>query len=232
MKNDNDIEIEEIKRETEEIISEFAAEIVDRIDEVSKFEYNDLNKLLKMIFSNCRDLLELRKYSDDLKDRITENESLIDKYLYQKDLSKEDIIDANLYNFIIMYNGTYLVTRLLTPNVVEFIKNFIITILIGAITFDINLKYFTSEKHKQVLNDNIKYLNKTIEINKYDVYTFDSFCELYLKELTYEVRKLSEITNYNSEDVNYKRVQRLLYAMEIDFILKEPVKTKIRRKDK
>ena len=228
----NDIEFEEIKKEAEEIISEFDTEIANRIGEVSKFEYNDLNKLLKMIFSNCRDLLELKKYSDDLKDRIIENESLIDKYLYQKDLSKKDIIDANLYNFIILYNGTYLATRLLTPNVVEFIKSFIITILIEAFTFNANLKYFTSEKHKQELNDNIEYLNKTIEINKYDVYTFNRFSELYLKELTYEVRKLSEITNYNSEDVNYKRVQRLLYAMEIDFILKEPVKTKIKTKDK
>ena len=228
----NDTEFEKIKKEADEIISEFASETANRIGEVSKFEYNDLNRLLKMIFSNCRDLLDLRKYSDDLKNKITQNELLIDKYLYQKDLSKKDIIDANLYNFIILYNGTYLVTRLLTPNVVEFIKSFIITILIEAFTFDANLKYFTSEKHKQELNDNIEYLNKTIEINKYDVYTFNRFSELYLKELTYEVRKLSEITNYNSEDVNYKRVQRLLYAMEIDFILKEPVKTKIRRKSK
>ena len=228
----NDTEFEKIKKEADEIISEFASETANRIGEVSKFEYNDLNRLLKMIFSNCRDLLDLRKYSDDLKNKITQNELLIDKYLYQKDLSKKDIIDANLYNFIILYNGTYLVTRLLTPNVVEFIKSFIITILIEAFTFDANLKYFTSEKHKQELNDNIEYLNKTIEINKYDVYTFNRFSELYLKELTYEVRKLSEITNYNSEDVNYKRVQRLLYAMEIDFILKEPVKTKIKTKDK
>ena len=228
----NDTEFEKIKKEADEIISEFASETANRIGEVSKFEYNDLNRLLKMIFSNCRDLLDLRKYSDDLKNKITQNELLIDKYLYQKDLSKKDIIDANLYNFIILYNGTYLVTRLLTPNVVEFIKSFIITILIEAFTFDANLKYFTSEKHKQELNDNIEYLNKTIEINKYDVYTFNRFSELYLKELTYEVRKLSEITNYNSEDVNYKKVQRLLYAMEIDFILKEPVKTKIRRKSK
>lgn len=227
----NDTEFEKIKKEADEIISEFATEIANRIGEVSKFEYNDLNRLLKMIFSNCRDLLDLRKYSDDLKNKITQNELLIDKYLYQKDLSKKDIIDANLYNFIILYNGTYLVTRLLMPNVVEFIKSFIITILIEAFTFDANLKYFTSEKHKQELNDNIEYLNKTIEINKYDVYTFNRFSELYLKELTYEVRKLSEITNYNSEDVNYKRVQRLLYAMEIDFILEEPVKTKIKTKD-
>ena len=116
--------------------------------------------------------------------------------------SQQLSIDDDTRRLVALFSdGTYLVTRLLTPNVVEFIKSFIITILIEAFTFDANLKYFTSEKHKQELNDNIEYLNKTIEINKYDVYTFNRFSELYLKELTYEVRKLSEITNYNSEEV-------------------------------
>ena len=142
--NNQILNIEEIKKEAEENIDKFATSVSNEIEEISAFTTNDLDKLLKMILQDCQDLAELEGYTNILKNRIIENESLIDKYLYQKDLSKKEIIDANLFNFIILYHGTYLVTRLLTPNVVEFIKSFIITILIEVLTFDINLKYFIS----------------------------------------------------------------------------------------
>lgn len=67
--NDN-IEIEEIKKETENIISDFTTEIANHIEEISRFKTGDLDKLLKMIFNNCIDLLELKKYHDELKNYI------------------------------------------------------------------------------------------------------------------------------------------------------------------
>lgn len=232
--NDNQtLDFEEIKKDAEENIVEFNNNVIKRIEEISKFTPNDLDKLLRFIFDDCQDLAELEGYTNILRNKIMENEMLIDKYLYQKDLTKNDIVDANLINFFLLYNGAYLITRLASPNVLEFIKNFLVTMLIGGITFYINLNYFTSEEHKQQLIENTNYLNRAIEINKYDINTFSIFRKLYIKELSYEVKKLLEITKYNSEDDNYQRIKKFLNGLKIDFLLKEePLKTKIRRKDK
>ena len=231
--NDQSLNIINIKKEAEEIIIEFTDNVLKRIEEISKMTPKDLDKLLKIILDDCQDLSELEGYTNILKNRIIQNELLIDKYLYQKDLSKKDIIDANLINFIFLYNGTYLVTRIISSNVYEFIKNFIITILIEIATFDFNLEYFTSDSHKKELDNNIKELYKAIDINQYDIFTFNKFHDLYIKELTYAVKKLLEITKYNSNDDNYKRIKKFLNGLKIDFLLEEePIKTKIRKKDK
>ncbi len=125
---------------------------------------------------------------------MIENEMLIDKFLYQKDLTKKDIIDENIMNIYLVSNGAFLFTWLLSQNSFDFLKNFLIITLIGITSFDINLRYFSSEKHKKQLEDNIKLLKNAIEINKYDITTFNKFRELYIKELSFEAQKLVEIT--------------------------------------
>lgn len=231
--NNKILDLEEIKQDAEKNITEFNNSVIKRIEDISKFKKNDLDKLLKMILDDCQDLSELESYTNILKTRIIENEELIDKYLYQKELTKEDIIDANIIKIYLLYNGAYLVTRLSSPDIYEFIKNFLITIFIGIATFNISLDHFTSEKHKKELEKNIINLNKMIEINEYDIYTFNRFRELYIKELTYEVTKLIEITKYNNEDDNYIRIKKFLDGLKIDFLLdEESVKAKTRRKYK
>ena len=120
---------------------------------------------------------------------------------------------------------------MLSPSILEFVKNFLVTILIGGITFHINLNYFTSEKHRKQLIDNITILYKAIEINEYDIYTFNILRGLYIKELSYEVKKLLEITKDSSNDDNYQRIKVFLDGLKIDFLLEEElVKTKVKRK--
>ena len=229
MKNDNELSIEEIKTAGENAIAEFQANTEKEIARIKTFTNNNFNELLTMIFRDCQDITEIEEYTEILKRRIENNLELKERLIYQRTLSKKDIIDENIIKMYIVYNMTLAAVWLTSADMLVFIKNFLIATLIEASTFDINLRYFASEYRKKQIANTLIVIDKNIESDKYNIGVFNKFHDIYIQELTQAVIKLFEI-NRNHHD-GYKRIEKFLNDMQIEFLLdNNTIKRKIRKK--
>ncbi len=231
MKNENkyELSIEEIKKDAESTLNKFKLDVDNRIAKIAHFTYNNLNELLTMIFNDCKDLTELEEYTEILKNRIRNNLELKEKLLYQRTLTKKDIINENLIEMYLLYNAILVSVWLTSSDMLVFIKNFLILSGIGVSSFGINLKYFTSEYRKKQIASTITNLDREVELSKYNIEIFNKFHEIYIKELTFEIIKLCEI-NKNRHN-GYERIEKFLNDMQIEFLLKDnTIKRKIRKK--
>lgn len=227
--DDFELSFEDIKKEANETLDKFELMVEEQIKRVSRFDRRNINQLFKMILDDCQDLSELEEYTQILLDRIQNNIYLKEKLAYQRTLTKKDIIDENIIKIYLIYNvmlGTVWVT---SSDMLAFIRNFLISFLIGASTFGVNLKYFTSDYRKEQIDRAILELDKSIEINRYDVSTFNKFRQMYIKELTFEVKRLFELVKDRND--NYAKIEKFLSDVKIDFLLDDnSIKRKIRKK--
>ena len=227
--DDFELSFEDIKKEANETLDKFELTVEEQIKRVSRFDRRNINQLFKMILDDCQDLSELEEYTQILLDRIQNNIYLKEKLAYQRTLTKKDIIDENIIKIYLIYNvmlGTVWVT---SSDMLAFIRNFLISFLIGASTFGVSLKYFTSDYRKEQIDRAILELDKSIEINRYDVSTFNKFRQMYIKELTFEVKRLFELVKDRND--NYAKIEKFLSDVKIDFLLNDnKIKRKIRKK--
>ena len=227
--NNEIISIEEVEKEANEALDAFKVLVEDDIKRVSHFKRANLDELLKMILVDCQDFSELESYVKIMENRIDYNLGLKEKLLYQKKLSKKDIIYENIVKIYLIYNimlGTVWIT---SSDMLAFIRNFLITSLIGGSTFWINLKYFTSERRRIQIDNTIEAIDNVVEINQYDIQIFNRFRSMYISKLTYELNKLFDIVNIN--DYNYEKIKKLLNDLQIDFLLQnKSIKQKIKEK--
>lgn len=234
--NINNVSIEEAKKDAEKNLLEFKNIVDGEINDISKFTYDDLDKLFQMIFENCQDLTELEMYTEILKKRINISQENKEKLMYQVNMTKKDIINENMLNIFMIYNATALAVFLSTTNPIEFIKRFIIVGIIGITSFDLNARYFSSDYRKKKVNKTLEEIDKYVELSKNDVETINKFREMYIKELNYSVNKLFEVidkNNGNDIQKNHLKILKLLKDIDIEsFIDDTNLKAKVRSKKK
>ena len=234
--NINNVSIEEAKKDAEKNLLEFKNIVDGEINDISKFTYDDLDKLFQMIFENCQDLTELEMYTEILKKRINISQENKEKLMYQVNMTKKDIINENMLNIFMIYNATALAVFLSTTNPIEFIKRFIIVGIIGITSFDLNARYFSSDYRKKKVNKTLEEIDKYVELSKNDVETINKFREMYIRELNYSVNKLFEVidkNNGNDIQKNHLKILKLLKDIDIEsFIDDTNLKAKVRSKKK
>ena len=234
--NINNVSIEEAKKDAEKNLLEFKNIVDGEINDISKFTYDDLDKLFQMIFENCQDLTELEMYTELLKKRIYISQENKEKLMYQVNMTKKDIINENMLNIFMIYNATALAVFLSTTNPIEFIKRFIIVGIIGITSFDLNARYFSSDYRKKKVNKTLEEIDKYVELSKNDVETINKFREMYIRELNYSVNKLFEVidkNNGNDIQKNHLKILKLLKDIDIEsFIDDANLKAKVRSKKK
>ena len=234
--NINNVSIEEAKKDAEKNLLEFKNIVDGEINDISKFTYDDLDKLFQMIFENCQDLTELEMYTEILKKRIYISQENKEKLMYQVNMTKKDIINENMLNIFMIYNATALAVFLSTTNPIEFIKRFIIVGIIGITSFDLNARYFSSDYRKKKVNKTLEEIDKYVELSKNDVETINKFREMYIRELNYSVNKLFEVidkNNGNDIQKNHLKILKLLKDIDIEsFIDDANLKAKVRSKKK
>ena len=222
----------EVEKEANQALVDSQKMIDKEIEYISHFTYANFDELLKMIFDNCSDISELESYIDLLKNDVIKNQNTLERMNYQKELTREDIINENIFNIYAVYNATVIGTYLLSGDPIEFIKKFLIVSLIGIASFKINLDYFTSDYRKKQIDKYVSVLDENIIIDKYNTTTLIKLKEMCINELKYQVMKLYEIVkNNNNYQVDYKRIDDFLKGIKIDFILEDSnVKAKIKKK--
>lgn len=231
MNNNSDISIDFVREKAEKELNKFKIEVNENIDKISRFNKSNYNELLKLILNDCGDLSDYEYYIGTLEEKLHQFEYEKEKLLYQKTLTKKDIIDESILKLYGIYNINILSACLFTKNILEFIKCFLILSIIQASSFVVNLNYFTSEKRKKQIDEELVKIDEYIEINKYDIKSLYKFREIYIEELKAEVAKLFEISelynpNYN---MNYKKMYEFLKDIKLDFVLDDyNVKSKIR----
>ena len=231
--NDDDISIDLVKEEAMKATREFELEVEENIKKISKFTRKNYDELLKLIFDDCGDLSLYEDYINTLEEKLIKFEDDKERLMYQKDITKRDIIDNSIFKLYGLYNINVIGSWISSSSIFEFIKKFIILSIIETSSFMINLNYFTSDKHKEEIDKRLFKIDEYIMINKYDIESFYKLREIYIRELKVEITKLFEIIElYNPNNKkNYGRMCELLKGLKLDFILDDSkVKAKIKRK--
>ena len=160
------LSIEEVEKEANETVDKFKILVDDELIKVSHFKRANLDELLKMILEDCQDLSDIESYIDILKNRIDNNLKLKEKLLYQRDLTKKDIIYENIIKIYLIYNVMLSTVWVTSSDMLVFIKNFLIASLIGSSTFLINLNYFTSDKRKNQIDNTVNAIDDVVKISE------------------------------------------------------------------
>ena len=213
------ISIEEVEKEANEALEEFKLFVDNELIKVSHFKRANLDELLKIILEDCQDLSDLELSIEKLKKRISQNQELKERLLYQRDLTKKDIVYENIIKIYLIYNIMLSTVWITSSDMLVFIKNFLIALAIGTSTFWVNLDYFTSERRKKQIDNTVMAIDKVVEINQYDIFTFNTFRSIYIDKLTFEVRKLFEIVK--SKDHGYEKIEKFLDDLHIEFLLND-----------
>ena len=155
--------------------------------------------------------------------------------MYQKDLTRKNIIDNNIYNIYGVYSATAIASMLFTNNPISLLQNFILITAIQVFAFKVNLDYFTSNTYKNKLNKRIKQIDESKDIDNYHVKVLYRFRDMCIDVLKIQVAKLYELMdgtqngiNKNDLKKNIAEVLRLLSQNEkedmIDIIAEEQAK--------
>ena len=208
--------IDKIRPEANKALFDCEELISKELARVSEFTGKDLDQLIKMIFENCGDISELDAAIAYLMKNISQNRSIVERMNNQKRLTKEDIIDENIFNIFGVYGASALVTYLISSNPLEFTKNFLIFALIGITTFKINLDYFTGDYRKKQIAEYLTRLNRTIEIDDFNIDVLKKLRAMCIDELQYETIKLYEIIKDNNNyELATRKVEELIKGMGI-----------------
>ena len=223
------ISIEEVEKEANEALEKFKLFVDNELIKVSHFKRANLDELLKIILEDCQDLSDLELSIEKLKKRISQNQELKERLIYQRDLTKKDIVYENIIKIYLIYNIMLSTVWITSSDMLVFIKNFLIASAIGASTFWVNLDYFTSKRRKKQIDNTVMAIDKVVEINQYDIFTFNKFRSMYIDKLTFEVRKLFEIVK--SKDHGYEKIEKFLDDLHIEFLLNDKsIKRRIKKK--
>ena len=223
--------LKEIEKESEETINEFSEDVKRVISQISNYTEKDIYKLYKVILENLRDLSDIEFSREEIKQKINNLNDTRTRLNFQKDLTRQDILEANYLKIYLLYLASaYL---MLTPDVIEYIKRFVIVGIIGFMSYDLNARYFTSDRRKKQVRLTIKEIDKYLEISKYDIKTLEKFHEMYLDELHVELNKLLEISDFSNEAVikANDHLLGMIKKLDLESQLQEEVdKFKIRKR--
>ena len=208
--------------ETKKTMQEFEKSIKEDLEKINSFTVNNIDELLSMIFDNCQDITEIEYYINTLKNLIIKDQYDKEKYMYQKDLTRKNIIDNNIYNIYGVYSATAIASMLFTNNPISLLQNFILITAIQVFAFKVNLDYFTSNTYKNKLNKRIKQIDESKDIDNYHVKVLYRFRDMCIDVLKIQVAKLYELmqSSKNNIDIN-ERLLQLLNGMDIKFILED-----------
>ncbi len=205
--------MEEIKEDASKNLESFGTVVEEELAKVANFKADDLDELLEMILENCQGLVLLDGYKQQLKERIATSNELSDRLKYQKGLTKKDIIEQTAIEIYLVYVLTVVSNWLISPDMLIFLRNFIICMGILGSSFWINLSYFTSALRRKQADNTIAEIKRANAINRFDISTFVEFEKMYTDELLVEVNKLCELTQKNEE------VKKLLQERNIPYLM-------------
>ena len=186
-----------------------------------------------MILDNLVDLSDLELTEETIKHRIDTAGDGRSRLEYQLELTKEDIFTENFVTIYLLYHAAVLGVWLTSPDVIEFLKRMVVVGIISFMTYDLNARYFVSNRRKQKARETINLLNKYIKISRYDIETFSKFREIYIDELRVELNKLLEISEFdnNIENASTDKILEWIKELGIEPSLQEEVaKLKVRRR--
>ena len=234
MDDNKEIDFTEIQNEFEESFKIFLSMTDEEREKLNNFTSKDINKLLQLILENLKDVSDLDTSIETKKYRIESSEIAKERLNYQKDMTKKEIFGDNFINIILLYHAAGIGLWLTAPNGIEFLKRFIVTILIGFLTYQINASYFASDYRKQKAKLTIDEIDKFVAISKYDIPNINRFREVYIETLKIELSKIYEIVENNPKitikTINrIRKIYRLLNELNLEYIVEES-KTKKRIK--
>ena len=232
MKENKD-RIKKRELEDEEMLALFAESIQERVSRIAEFTERDANTLRKMILDDLFDISDLELSIAHIEKTIDACRENQERLTYQMDLSKWDIIEQNIISIYLIYNAAVLGVWWTSPNGIEFMKRFLIVAIIGITSFDINLRYFTSDTRKKRASETIVKRGETIEFGNYAIETIRKSREMYIDELRVALAKLIEIGNYNNaKEINIdSKILGWIKELDLETPLKEEVtKLKVRKR--
>lgn len=219
----------EVKEEAGKSLDDFRKSVEAAKTKVQTFDKSNFDELLKMIFNNSNDLTDLEGYADILKKRINDDSELKERLLYQKKLTTKEIIEENIIKIYLAYNILLATSWITSSDIIAFIKSFFTCMVIGASTFLINLRYFTSDVYKEQIDNKVVEIDNMTKINQYEISVFDKFKEMYIDELKCEVKKLYEIAK--NKEYCYEAVDKMLEDIKMDFLVDNYIiKRRIKKK--
>ena len=200
-----DYEIEE--REFEEAIKSFSSMTEEELKKVENFTSNDIIELIKMMDENLKDLSDLEISIDSIRDKIASMNATKERLNYQKDMTRKDIFEENFVKIILMYIvGSNLI---ITPDVIVFIKRIIVFGIIGFMSYDLNVRYFTSDYHKKKIKLTIEEIDKNVELCNFDIRNISKFKEMYINTFKIELQKYMEIAD-NNPNIGGKEIDKIV----------------------
>lgn len=230
MKEEKEL-LKEIEKESAENIKAFSEDVNKVLSEVSQYTEADIYSLYKIIQNNLKDLSDIEISTNAIKEKVANFMDAKERLNFQKDMTREDILEENYLKIYVLYIASaYLMW---TPDVIEFIKRIIIIGIIGFVSYDLNARYFTSERRKKKVKLALEEIDKYVEISKYDIATISKFREMYIEELQVELSKLVEISDFDNKQIIKvnNRIIDMISELDLERDLEDEIKKlKIRRR--
>ena len=197
--------------------------------QVALFNTKGTNQLLTIMLDDISKFDSLENDIAKVYNRIEENYDLREKLLYQKELTRKDIIDENIIKIYLMYNAILAATWVTSADMLVFIKNFLMCSGIGVSTFLANLKYFTGDFHHQLIVLKVASIEAENAAYHSNLIALEKARDMYLELLKFEAGKLYHIAN--NKKYSYDGIDKLFKDLKMAFLIPNMnSKKRIRRK--
>lgn len=183
--------------------------------QIAQFNHRGINQLLTIILDDISNFTSLEIDIAKAYNRIEENYDLRERLLYQKKLTRKDIIDENIIKIYLIYNLILATTWVTSADMLVFIKNFLICSSIGASTFLANLEYFTGDFHHQQIALKVVSIEEENAVYRREVGALEKVRDMYLELLRFETAKLYHIAK--NKKYSYDGIDKLLKDLKMAF---------------
>lgn len=196
---------------------------------IAKFDRRNTNELLTIILDDISKYTSLELEAAEARNIIEGNEERKEQLLYQKGLTKDDIINENLIKIYVVYNIILAAVWLTSADMLIFIKDFLICSGIGASSFWVNLNYFSSNFRKEQIVSRVDQIDIENVDCKRQIEILEKLEKTYLDLLRFEVDKLYDMTK--NKKYSYEGINKLLTDLKMDFLIHDfKPKKRIRKK--
>ena len=194
------------KEELTECLNRLDITLKNDLEDIEEFDRTDLYRLVKSIIIS---LYNLKKYdSKTLKlskklDLMHEKEVKLNRQSY---LDKEMLIEDMSQEFKKILATVAFYSVVSSENGIDFLRKLSLLLAISFLTFNLNLKYFTSETRKQLIKKRLSELETNIKNQELYFLLYQKIDNCFSVKLDTQYRKLLELyPEINEEEIKIKR---------------------------
>lgn len=194
------------KEELTECLNRLDITLKNDLEDIEEFDRIDLYRLVKSIIIS---LYNLKKYdSKTLKlskklDLMYEKEARLNRQSY---FDKEMIIEDMSQEFKKILATVAFYSVISSENGIDFLRKLSILLAISFLTFNLNLKYFTSETRKQLIKKRLSELENDIKNQELYFLLYQKISKCFSIKLDSQYEKLLELyPEINEEEVKVRR---------------------------